>query len=117
MTSNLEAIASNLIVLCFLTLKSGTAVENAVYLPSYAYVDVDPPKKKYVGTPFTATYYVTPAFPGHRCSGDETSQTLHGTGIYAYMDPPKPPQLIGIYGSPMECLGIQTHGHTTHTPN
>ena len=21
--------------------------------------------------------------------------------IYAYIDPPKPPQLIGIYGSPM----------------
>ena len=35
------------------------------------------------------------------------SQTLHGTGIYAYIDPPgTTPGLIGIYGSPMECLGI-----------
>ena len=26
--------------------------------------------------------------------------------IYAYIDSPKPPQLIGIYGSPMECLDV-----------
>ena len=25
-------------------------------------------------------------------------QTLHGTAIYAYIDPPKPPQLVCIYG-------------------
>ena len=34
------------------------------------------------------------------------SHTFHGTGIYAYIAPPKLPQLIGIYSSPMECMGI-----------
>ena len=34
------------------------------------------------------------------------SHTLHGTGIHAYIEPPNHPQLIGIYGSPMERLGI-----------
>ena len=32
------------------------------------------------------------------------TQTLHGTAIYAYIDPPNHPN-VGIYGSPMECLG------------
>ena len=33
-------------------------------------------------------------------------QTLHGTAIYAYIDPQNHPN-VGIYdGSPMECLGM-----------
>ena len=35
---------------------------------------------------------------------DLLPQTLHGTAIYAYIDPPNHPN-VGIYGSPMECLG------------
>ena len=38
--------------------------------------------------------------------GPSSTQTLHGTAIYAApLTPHGPPQLIGIYGSPMECLG------------
>ena len=33
------------------------------------------------------------------------SQALHGTAIYAYIDPPHHPN-VSIYGSPMECLGL-----------
>ena len=33
-----------------------------------------------------------------------TRQTLHGTAIYAYIDPQYHPN-VGIYGSPMECPG------------
>ena len=34
--------------------------------------------------------------------------TTHGTAIYAApLTPLAPPQLIGIYGSPMECLGSE----------
>ena len=35
------------------------------------------------------------------------ADTTHGTAIYAdQVFPLAPPQLIGIYGSPMECLGL-----------
>ena len=39
------------------------------------------------------------------------SQTLHVWYIYIYMSTltPQPPQLIGIYGSPMECLGYTVY--------
>ena len=37
----------------------------------------------------------------------EIPDTTHVTAIYAApLTPLAPPQLIGIYGSPMECLGI-----------
>ena len=39
-------------------------------------------------------------------------RTTHGTGIRTAAPetlPKPPPQLIGIYGSPMECLDIYIH--------
>ena len=39
-------------------------------------------------------------------SSAKITQTLHGTAIYAdQLTPLAPPQLIGKYNSPMECLG------------
>ena len=44
------------------------------------------------------------------------TQTLHGTAIYAApLTPSQPPQLIGKYTSPMECLG-HTRTTTKHEP-
>ena len=34
--------------------------------------------------------------------------------IYAYIDPLAPPQLIGIYGSPIEHLGQFVHVYSRH---
>ena len=36
--------------------------------------------------------------------------TTHGTAIYANIDPQNHPN-VGIYGSPMECLGISRLNH------
>ena len=32
------------------------------------------------------------------------THTLHGTGIYVYIDSPNHPN-VGIYDNPMECMG------------
>ena len=40
------------------------------------------------------------------------ADTTHGTAIYAdQLTPSQPPQLIGTYGSPMECLGLANTKH------
>ena len=47
---------------------------------------------------------------GYERSNSNRSQTLHGTGISAYIDPwSTTPGLIGKYASPMECLGKIRH--------
>ena len=49
----------------------------------------------------------------------DNAHTLHGTAIYAYIDsdPPNYP-IVGIYGSPMECLGCVrvSHGFNMFQP-